>query len=68
MRLPEYAESHDRPPETLGDEPGRSREEQIEAMFPDICLPSFVAIHSRRPKPFDARGHGRRNERESHER
>ena len=68
MKLPAYAESHERLPEILDDELVPSREEQIEAMFPDTCLPTFVAIHSRRAKPFDAQGHGRRNERESHER
>jgi hypothetical protein len=68
MRLPAFVESHEPLPDALDDAPSRGREAQIEAMFPDICLPSFVAIASRRPRHFDARGHGRRSERESRDR
>ena len=68
MRLHAFAELQGRLPDVPDDETGHRREEQIEAMFPDICLPSFVAVSSRRPRSFDARDRGRRGERASHDR
>jgi len=66
MRPPAFAESHERP-HGLDREPMTLREEQIEDMFPDSCMPSFAPIHSRQRRFSDSRGFSSRRERGSHD-